>query len=206
MPGMFSWTLHYDALNNLGLHRVIHHYTMVKRDVPDLNLDGKVSATDATALLTNLGTQLTNTGMTTAAQFDAFYLGGNWEKGDHDANGWVNQADADWLAARYTTLGVTLPDKLPYTGTFESFSNSIGLTGRWRAGKNAQNTLNETSNFKQEATNFLTYTGNGVGASRRSNNFVSIRNQTAAEVTAATNAQSRALQATLTTSINTSLS
>ena len=23
MPGMFTWTLHYDAQNNLGLHRVM---------------------------------------------------------------------------------------------------------------------------------------------------------------------------------------
>jgi GH18 family chitinase len=32
MPGMFSWTMHYDAKNNLGLHRVIHHYTVVERE------------------------------------------------------------------------------------------------------------------------------------------------------------------------------
>ena len=70
----------YDATNNLGLHRVMHHYMAVKRDVPDLNLDGKVNATDATTLANNMGTSHTNTGMTTAAQFDAFYLGGNWEK------------------------------------------------------------------------------------------------------------------------------
>jgi hypothetical protein len=197
MPGMFSWTIHYDALGALGLHRVIHHYTVVKKDVPDLNLDGKVNATDATTLANNMGMAITNTGMTTAAQFDAFYLGGNWEKGDHDGNGFVNQPDADWLASRYTALGVTLPDRLAYTGTFESFQNSKGLTGRWRAGRNAQNNLNETSNFKQEATNFLSWIGTGPGASRRSNNFVTIRNQNAAENAAAINSQARTMRVDL---------
>ena len=79
---------------------------MVKANTPDLNFDGKVNATDATALANNMGMALTNTGMTTAAQFDAFYMAGNWEKGDHDGNGFVNQDDADWLAGRYTALGV----------------------------------------------------------------------------------------------------
>ena len=202
MPGMFSWTLHYDAANNLGLHRVVHHYTVVKRNTPDLNLDGKVNATDAANLANNMGIVLANTGMSTAAQFDAFYLGGNWEKGDHDGNGFVNQQDADWLAGRYAALGVTLPDRLAYSGTFESFPNPKGLTGRWRAGRNAQNNLNETSNFKQEATNFLPWSGTGVGASVRSDRFVTLRNQNAAEAAAAINALPRSMQADLTTPID----
>ncbi len=139
MPGTFTWTLHYDATNNFGLHRVMHHYAMVKRDIPDLNLDGKVNATDATLMANNQGTARTNTGLATAAQFDAFYLGANWENGDRDGNGFVNQADADWLAGRYTALGVTLPDRLAYSGTFESFSNATGsyrsLAGRSRCAK-----------------------------------------------------------------------
>ena len=124
MQGMFSWTLHYDATNALGLDRVMQHYAMVKRNIPDLNLDGKVNATDATTLANNMGTSTTNTGMATDAQFDAFYMNGNWEKGDHDGNGFVNQSDADWLAGRYTALGVTLPDRLAYSGTFENFAGS----------------------------------------------------------------------------------
>ena len=131
MQGMFSWTLHMDATNALGLDRVMQHYTMVKRNIPDLNLDGKVNATDATTLANNMGTSTTNTGMATDAQFDAFYMNGNWEKGDHDGNGFINQSDADWLAGRYTALGVTLPDRLAYSGTFENFAGSTGINGRW---------------------------------------------------------------------------
>ncbi len=129
MQGMFTWTLHYDATNAMGLDRVMHHYGMVKTNTPDLNLDGKVNATDANTLANNMGMTLTNTGMTTAAQFDAFYMAGNWEKGDHDGNGLVNQADANWLAGRYAALGVNLPDRLAYSGTFESFPNSWGSPG-----------------------------------------------------------------------------
>jgi hypothetical protein len=200
--GMFSWTLHYDATNNLGLDRVMHHYIMVKRDVPDLDLNGKVDQSDATTLANNMGMSLTNTGTATAAQFDAFYLGGNWEKGDHDGNGFVNQADANWLATRYTALGVTLPDRLAYSGTFESFSNSTGLAGRWRVGRDRQGNLVETENFKQEANNFLSWSGAGVSASKRSNSFVTIRNQNSAEVTAQANSLVRQTQNTLTTSVD----
>lgn len=202
MPGVFSWTLHYDATNNMGLHRVIHHYAMLKKDVPDVNLDGKVDASDATLMVTNQGLATSNTGVATAAQIDSFYNNGNWEKGDHDGNGWVNQADADWLATRFTAIGVTLPDKLAYTGEFEGLSNSIGLNGRWRAGKNAQNTLNETSNFKQEANNFLTWNGTGIGASRKSNSFVTIRNQSAAEGAASLNGQTRTMRTSLSSNID----
>jgi hypothetical protein len=203
MPGMFTWDMTYDASNNLGLHRVMHHYSMVKRNTPDMNLDGKVNATDATTLANNMGIQsLPATGTATAAQFDAFYLAGNWEKGDRDGNGFVNQADADWLASRYAVLGVTLPDRLPYSGTFESFSNSKGLSGRWRAARNAQNALMETGNFTQEAANFLGWNGTGVGAAARSNRFVTVRNQSAAETAASLNGLSRSLAADLTTAID----
>jgi hypothetical protein len=202
MPGTFTWTLHYDATNNLGLHRVMHHYTMVKRNVPDLNLDGKVNASDATALANNMGLAITNTGMTTAAQFDAFYLAGNWEKGDHDGNGFVNQPDADWLAARYTALGVTLPDRLAFTGTFENFGGATGLAGRWKMGRNGVGQLLETSNINQHGANYLTWTGSGVGASRRSNQFITIRNQTATEAAAGVNNAARNIQANLTTNID----
>jgi hypothetical protein len=202
MPGMFTWDMTYDATNNLGLHRVMHHYMAAKRDVPDLNLSGKVDATDATTLANNMGTSLTNTGMSTAAQFDAFYLSGNWEKGDHDGNGFVNQADADWLAGRYAALGVNLPDRLAYSGTFEGFAGSLGVVGRWKAGRNAQAKLVETGNFKQEAANFLSWSGTGVGASKRSTSFVTVRNQNSVETSAFLNSQSRTMQADLASNVD----
>jgi hypothetical protein len=202
MAGVMWWALSYDATNEMSLARVAQHYAMVKRNVPDLNLDGKVNVTDATALANNMGTTTTNTGTATAAQFDAFYLGGNWEKGDRDGNGFVNQADADWLAGRYTALGVSLPDRLAYQGTFENFQNAIGVVGRWKAGRNAQNNLLETGNYTQHGTGFLSWSGTGVGASKRSNYFVTVRNQNAAETTAGVNAQSRTMQADLSTNID----
>ncbi|HVT29091.1 MAG TPA: glycosyl hydrolase family 18 protein [Lacipirellulaceae bacterium] len=199
MPGMFTWTLSYDSPGALGLHRVMHHYVVVKRDIPDLDLDGKVSATDAFKLSDNMGASLANTGMATAAQFDAFYLDGNWEKGDHDGNGFVNQADADWLAGRFASLGVNLPDRLAYTGTFEGFPSSLGINGRWTAVRSAQGKLIETGNFKQEVTNYLLWSGTGAGAATHSNAFVTIRNQNSAEVTAGINAQARMMEAKLAT-------
>jgi hypothetical protein len=202
MPGMFTWDITYDATSNLGLHRVMHHYMAVKRDVPDLNLSGKVDATDATTLANNMGMSLTNTGMTSAAQFDAFYLNGNWEKGDHDGNGFVNQADADWLANRYAALGVNLPDRLAYSGTFESLSSSLGLSGRWRAGRTTGGKLLETSNFKQEANGFLTWSGQGRGATFGSSSFVTIRNQNATEQSAGQNALARTMQVSLAANID----
>ncbi len=59
---------------------------------------------------------------------------------------------------------------------FRSFTGSLGITGRWKAGRNAQAKLVETGNFKQEATNFLSWSGTGVGASKHSTAFVTIRN------------------------------
>jgi hypothetical protein len=202
MPGMFTWTVHYDAQNNLGLHRVMQHYMSVKKDIPDLDLNGKVDATDATALANNMGMVLTNTGTAAGAAFDAFYLGGNWEKGDRDGNGFVNQADANWLATRYAALGVNLPDRLAYSGTFESFPGSVGLTGRWRAGRSGASALNETSNFKQEAAGFLPWSGTGAKSIQHSNNFVTIRNTNASEVAAGANNLARSLQADLATNID----
>jgi hypothetical protein len=206
MPGMFTWTIHYDSAGKNGLHRVMQHYMVVKKDIPDLDLDGKVNATDATTLANNMGTSTTNTGMTTALQFENYYQNGNWEKGDRDGNGFINQADADWLAGRYTALGVTLPDRLAYSGTFETFTNAVGTTGRWRAGRNAQNKLVETGNFKQEATNFLSWSGTGVGASKRSNSFVTVRNQNSTETAAGVNGQARNMQADLSTNFDTGTS
>ncbi len=202
MPGMFTWTIGYDAQNDMSLHRVMHHYVAVKTNTPDLDLNGKVDATDANTLANNMGISMTNTGMASAAQFDLFYLNHNWEYGDHDGNGFVNQADADWLAGRYNALGITLPDRLAYSGTFETFTNAIGTTGRWKAGRNPQNNLVETGNFKQEAANFLSWNGTGVGAAKRSNSFVTIRNQNSAETSAGVNSLARAMQADLAANID----
>ncbi len=202
MQGMFSWTLHYDATNALGLDRVMQHYAMVKRNIPDLNLDGKINSADATTLANNMGTATTNTGMATDAQFDAFYLNGNWEKGDHDGNGFINQSDADWLAGRYTALGVTLPDRLAYSGTFENFAGSTGINGRWKGGRDHQNALLETGNYTQHGTNYMTFSGTGAGAAKHSNTFVTMRNQNAAETTAGLNSAIRNMKADLTTSVD----
>ncbi len=71
-----------------------------------------------------------------------------------------------------------------------------------RRAETRKNKLVETGNFKQEAANFLTWSGTGVGASKRSNSFVTIRNQNSAETTAGVNSQSRTMQADLATNID----
>ncbi len=202
MPGVMSWTLHYDAKNKLSLHRVAHHYAMVKREIPDLNLDGTVDAADANALADNMGTVPGWKGTATAAQFENFYMSGNWEKGDRDGNGFVNQADANWLAARYNTLGVALPDRLAYTGSFEKFNNAIGLNGRWKAGRNASNQLEETGNFTQHNSNVLTFAGTGAGADKYRNTSVTLRNQNSAEAFDSLNTAPRTMHAELMTPID----
>lgn len=181
MPGVMSWTLHYDATNQMSLHRVAHHYAMFARQVPDLNLDGVVDADDAIALSDRMGTVPGWTGTNTTARFERFYIRGNWEQGDHDGNGFVRQDDADWLAERFTALGVALPDRLSYNGEFERFADSRGVAGRWLVGRDSEDKLEETGNFTQHAANFLPYSANGVGASMHSTSAITLRNQNAAE-------------------------
>jgi hypothetical protein len=204
MPGMFSWTLHYDERDDLGLHRVMHHYAVFKRGIPDLNLDGQVNADDAHALADHMGTVPGWTGTNTALRFDDFYISGNWEQGDRDGNGFVNQADADWLAGRFTTLGVTIPDRLAYTGTFENFASSRGLTGRWRAKRETGGNLRDTGNYTQHGTAGLTWSGSGVGAAVRSNNSLTIRSQNGAEAFDGLNTAPRLITVDLATPIDTS--
>jgi hypothetical protein len=181
MAGVMWWALSYDPTNEMSLARVAQHYAMFQRGVPDLTLDGKVDATDANTLANNMGAVPRRTGTNTPARFEDFYLSGNWEQGDRDGNGFVNQQDADWLAARFTTLGVNIPDRLAYSGTFENLQNSRGLTGRWLAKRETAGNLRETSNYTQHGPSGLTWSGSGVGASIRSNNTVTIRNQNSAE-------------------------
>jgi len=182
MAGVMFWALSHDATNKMSLARVAQHYAMVKRGVPDLNLDGKVGAADATALADNMGTVPGWTGMATAAQFEAFYMSGNWEQGDHDGNGFVNQADADWLAGRFAALGVALPDRLAYTGSFEKFGNlPSSTTSRWQAVRNASAQLPETGNYAQHNTGTFSFNGTGPGAGLYSTESVTIRNQNSAE-------------------------
>ncbi len=181
MPGVMSWTLHYDATNKMSLHRVAHHYAMFHRDIPDLNLDGVVDAADANALADHIGTVPGWTGTNTAARFEDFYMSGNWEQGDHNGNGFVNQADADWLADRFKALDVELPDRLAYTGTFEAFADGRGTAGRWEVGTDGSGNLKETGNFEQHGPGYLAFTGSGVGATMHSTSAVTIRNQNAAE-------------------------
>jgi GH18 family chitinase len=202
MPGVFSWTMHYDAADKYSLHRVAHHYAMLKRQIPDLNLDGQVDAADANALADNMGTVPGWKGTSTAAQIENFYWSGNWEKGDRDGNGFVNQADANWLAARFTAIGVALPDRLAYSGTFEKFNSAIGLSDRWAAGRNGSNQLEETGNFTQHNANFLTFSGTGAGAAKFRNASVTIRNQNSSEAFDSINTAPRTMRAELTTPID----
>ncbi len=202
MAGVMNWTLHYDSPTELGLHRVAHHYIAFQRDVPDLNLDGQVNTTDAEALSDNMGTVPGWTGTNTAARFDKFYRKGNWEQGDHNGNGFVNQADADWLAGRFAVLGVNLPDRLAYTGTFENFANGPGLAGRWRVLLNGGGGLPETGNFTQHGTGFLAFSGNGLGSDKHSDSSITIRNQNAAEAFDSINTDPRELEVDLSTPID----
>jgi hypothetical protein len=199
--GMFTWTLHYDASNQLGLHRAMHHYIAFQRAIPDLNLDGKLNASDANRLADNMGLVLTNTGTSTAAQMDDFYLRGNWEQGDRNGDGFVNQSDADWLAGRFTEFSVALPDRLAYTGTFENFGSSRGLSGRWRAWRDAGN-LRETGNYAQHGSGHLSWSGVGIGADKFSDVAVTIRNQNAAEAAASINTLDRIMIADLSVPID----
>ena len=202
MAGMMSWTLHYDAVNERSLHRVMHHYIVFQRGVPDVNLDGRVNAADANVLADNMGTVPGWKGTATAAQFENFYISGNWEKGDHDGNGFVNQHDADWLTGRFAALGVDLPDRLAYTGTFENFAGGNGLSGRWEAVRGAGGQLPETGNYTQHAEGFLAFTGSGPGANLHSNSAVTVRNQNAAEAFDAINTAPRTMRVSLETPID----
>ncbi|WP_428304960.1 glycosyl hydrolase family 18 protein [Lacipirellula sp.] len=196
MPGLFSWTMNYDATGKYSLHRVAQHYAMVKKQTPDLNLDGKVDAADANALADNMGTFSIATGTAAGAQIEAFYWNGNWEKGDRDGNGYVNQADATWLAGRYAALGVALPDRLAFTGEFEKLNASVGLSGRWKSGATRAG-FEETGNFRQQNPGNLPFAGTGVGASKYSASSVTIRNQTAGEVADGINGAQRTMKTTL---------
>lgn len=202
LAGVMWWTLSYDATNQLSLTRVAQHYAMFKRGVPDLNLDGNVNAADANALADHMGSVPGWTGTNTAARFEDFYMSGNWEQGDRDGNGFVNQADADWLAGRFAALGVALPDRLAYTGTFENFAHAVGVDGRWQAVRGAGNALPETGNYSQHAPGTLVYTGTGAGAAKHSNAAVTIRNQNSAEAFDSLNTQARQMRGALTTPID----
>ena len=91
-------------------------------------------------------------------------MSGNWEKGDRDGNGFVNQADADWLAGRYAALGVSAarsPGVLRHVR--EVAVGAVGLNGRWQAARNGGGQLIETGNFTQHNAGLLTFTGTGAG-------------------------------------------
>ncbi|MGD9632286.1 MAG: glycoside hydrolase family 18 protein [Pirellulales bacterium] len=196
MAGVMWWALQYEPTNKMSLARVAQHYAMFKRNIPDVNLDGKVNAADANALANNMGGVPGWTGTNTAARFETFYMNGNWEQGDHDGNGFVNQGDADWLAGRFAGLGVNLPDRLAFTGTFESFTNSRGLDGRWGVIRSGGN-LPESGNYTQHAANYLAFSGTGSGASRHSDSSITLRNQNAAEAFDSLNTLDRVAQANL---------
>src|SRR5262249_2374411 len=115
----------------------------------------------------------------------------------------VNQAEVDWLTGRFTALGLNIaPDRLPFSGTFDNFPSSLGITGRWKAGRDAQNKLVETGNFKQELSNYLLWSSYGIGGENHSNSFVTVRNQTSAESAAELNSAMRTMQADITSNID----
>jgi Glycosyl hydrolases family 18 len=201
MAGVMWWALSYDATNEMSLARVAQHYAMFQRGVPDLTLDGKVNAADALALADHMGAELASTGTSTPAQFEQFYMSGNWEQGDRDGNGFVNQADADWLAAQYNELGVNLPDRLAYSGTFENLGDAQGVSGRWQAKRQTNGSLRETSNFTQHGPAHL-WNGAGAGANKHSHYAVTIRNQTLAEAFARTNTLPRVMAADLAAAVD----
>ena len=202
MAGVMNWTLHYDSPTELGLHRVAHQYIAFRRDVPDLNLDGHVNAMDAETLSDNMGSVPGWTGTNTAAQLDKFYLQGNWSQGDHNGNGFVNQADADWLAGRFGALGVNLPDRLAFTGTFENLQDGLGLAGRWRVPLIGGVDLPETGNFAQHAAGVLTFSGSGPGADKHSDSSVTLRNQNSAEAFDSLNTDPREMEVDLSVPID----
>ena len=181
MAGVMWWALSYDATNEMSLRRVAQHYAMFQQGVPDLTLDGKVNAADAHALADHMGSVPGWTGTNTPARFEDFYMSGNWEQGDRDGNGFVNQQDADWLAGRFAALGVDLPDRLAYSGTFENYQDGRGVTGRWRAKRETGGNLRETGNYTQHGAGYLAWSGSGVGADKHSSFDVTIRNRNAAE-------------------------
>jgi hypothetical protein len=114
----------------------------------------------------------------------------------------VNQADADWLAGRYATLGVALPDRLAYSGTFEKLTNAVGLNGRWQAGRDGAGKLVETGNFTQHGAGYMTFLGTGAGASKWVDSTVTIRNQNSAEAFDSLNVQPRTMKSTLSAPID----
>jgi hypothetical protein len=201
-PGVMFWTLHYDAVGKMSLHRVAHHYAMFKQGIPDLDLNGKVDAADANDLADNMGSVPGWTGTNTPARMEAFYMRGNWERGDRDGNGFVNQADADWLANRFATLGVAVPDRLAYTGTFERLGTSMGLNGRWQAERNGAHQLMETGNFNQRDAGYLSFVANGPGAEKFSPTAVTIRQQNSAEAFDGLNIAARKMRSALTAPVN----
>jgi GH18 family chitinase len=201
-PGVMFWTLHYDAVGKMSLHRVAHHYAMFKQGIPDLDLNGEVDAADANALADNMGSVPGWTGTNTPARMETFYMRGNWEQGDRDGNGFVNHADADWLAGRFATLGVALPDRLAFTGTFEKLGDTMGLNGRWQAQRNGSNQLVETGNFNQRDPGYLSFSASGTGADKFSNTAVTIRQQNGAEAFDGLNTTARKMSTTLSTPID----
>ena len=176
----------------------MHHYTVVKRNAPDLNLDGKVNATDATTLANNMGTSLHEHGHGDGGPVRRVLSGRQLGKG-RPRRQRLRQPGRCRLAGRAVHGARRQPARSPgvSAGRSKTSRTPWGSPGRWKAGRNAQNNLVETGNFTQDGTNFLSWSGTGVGASKRSNSFVTIRNQNSAETTAGVNSQSRTMQADL---------
>ena len=117
--------------------------------MPDLNLDGKVNAADANALADNMGTVPGWTGTTTAAQFESVLHERQLGEG-RPRRQRLRQSGRRRLAGRpLCALGVALPDRLAYTGTFEKFTSRWASTAAGRRSATAANQLPETGNYTQ---------------------------------------------------------
>jgi hypothetical protein len=96
---------------------------------------------------------------------------------------------------------VALPDRLPYTGAFETFQDARGLAKRWEVNR-VRGQLAETGNFTQHDSGYLAYSAVGPGGSAFSSSSVAIRNQNAAEAYDNLNAQPRTMRVSLTTPVD----
>ena len=144
MQGMFSWTLHYDATNNMGLDRVMQHYAMVKRNIPDLNLDGKVNATDATTLANNMGTRAHEHRDRDGCSIRCVLP--QWQLGKGRSRRQRLREPGRRRLARRAVRGARRQSARSagiLTARSRISRTRSGMNGRWKAGRNLQNNLSK---------------------------------------------------------------
>jgi len=132
-----------------------------------------------------MGMSLTNTGNDDGrCNSMRFYLSGNWEKG-RSRRQWLCESGRRRLAGREIRQrwALIVPDRLAYRRDIRDFFQiRSGLLGRWKGRpERARQVSSRTGNFKQEVGNFpVMERYRALGASKRSNSFVTIRNQNSA--------------------------